>query len=507
MITTREQLIDALHAASEVEHVLMCEYLFAAYSMKRSTDEGISAVDLERSRRWGMASTFIARQEMEHLGLVLNILSAIGAPPYLGRPNFPQKKGYYGKGNPIEVTLTKFDLPTIERFVVYEAPAPSPKGLLTASNDTFVPEDYKDLPSLRAALLARGRARISAAATRLQAPLYQMRTEANPFPFDSVPELYATISEGITYLSESPEEERELFSGNPEAQIYGGPDSPYEGDMDDLNQYGIDLMPVTGADSAQTAIAMILLQGEGSMAPPDYMQHTHWELFKKMRDEMGTLDAARNVAPNTLPDYPPDVDRAQVNLITNEQTAQVARLFNHTYETMLLMMLYLYGYPRKTKEESKGFTDAIFFPLMTMFVRQLAEVLTQLPAFTGGQGNSGPSFIHRYAEAADEIAGVVDEVGDDVAQAARNLDRDLLFRDWRARTWARKMLSRFVGEGIWKVFQEQLDSLVREFDALSIFHSTGHPRSVMEPMKLMRMDIRRLAFDWQTKWKEMGRPL
>ena len=89
-IETYEDLVLVLKEASELEHMLMCQYLFAAYSIKRSAQEGLSEVEVERARRFESRITLVARQEMEHLGLVLNMMSAIGAEPYIGRPEFPQ---------------------------------------------------------------------------------------------------------------------------------------------------------------------------------------------------------------------------------------------------------------------------------------------------------------------------------------------------------------------------------------------------------------------------------
>src|SRR5256885_4433355 len=80
-IHTREELIQILGMASELEHNLMCQYLFAAYSLKRSAEEGLSDVQVERARRWGSAITMVARQEMEHLGIALNLRSSIGGVP------------------------------------------------------------------------------------------------------------------------------------------------------------------------------------------------------------------------------------------------------------------------------------------------------------------------------------------------------------------------------------------------------------------------------------------
>src|SRR5258708_23931697 len=90
-ITTRADLIDALRTASELEHQLMVEYLFAVYSMKRYTWEGLDPVQLEWVRRWSSSITLIARQEMAHLGLALNLLSSLGGSPPCTRPTMPHR--------------------------------------------------------------------------------------------------------------------------------------------------------------------------------------------------------------------------------------------------------------------------------------------------------------------------------------------------------------------------------------------------------------------------------
>ncbi|HWN10829.1 MAG TPA: hypothetical protein VNO50_16435 [Pyrinomonadaceae bacterium] len=61
-LTTREDLIDTLHLAAELEHNLMCQYWFAAYSMKRSTSEGLSEVQLEKTRGRDSLMMMVARR-------------------------------------------------------------------------------------------------------------------------------------------------------------------------------------------------------------------------------------------------------------------------------------------------------------------------------------------------------------------------------------------------------------------------------------------------------------
>jgi hypothetical protein len=41
-IDTREELINALTEAAELEHGLLCQYLFAAFSMKKHPSEDVT---------------------------------------------------------------------------------------------------------------------------------------------------------------------------------------------------------------------------------------------------------------------------------------------------------------------------------------------------------------------------------------------------------------------------------------------------------------------------------
>jgi len=49
---TRERLIFALCEAAELEHTLMCTYLYAAFSLKSGEAEGLSAAEAEAVARW-----------------------------------------------------------------------------------------------------------------------------------------------------------------------------------------------------------------------------------------------------------------------------------------------------------------------------------------------------------------------------------------------------------------------------------------------------------------------
>src|SRR5262249_24427564 len=89
VIEHREALIYMLYEAAELEHGIMCQYLFAAFSLKQREDEGLTAEALEAVLRWRGAVAHVATEGMLHLALVQNPLSAIGSAPHPARPNPP----------------------------------------------------------------------------------------------------------------------------------------------------------------------------------------------------------------------------------------------------------------------------------------------------------------------------------------------------------------------------------------------------------------------------------
>jgi hypothetical protein len=456
-LTSREDLINALHLAAELEHNLMCQYLFAAYSMKRSVSEGLSEVQLEKTRGWGALMTLVARQEMEHMGLVLNLLTAIGGTPYFQRPNFPQRKSHYGKLG-IKSELTRFDQETIKRFQAFESPHPEPGPEFCATRGIAREE-------IRAQLLA------PQVFTRRSASETTTATKgaAREIEFTSVQDLYVSLAAGFVTVTEQIGE-KNLFNGDLSAEIWGGPNTPYgEGSMDDLSQYGLDLIQVVDLKSAIDAIVEIVEQGEGILAPPDYIEHTHYCIYTKMLDEMRAqkpaFDAARPVVRNPLTKMHPDITAPkEVNIITRPETREIASLFNLTYETMLLMMLYLYGSSPKTKTMRVDFMNAIFFPLMTMFIRPLSEILTQLPAFKDKKGNAGPGF---------------------------ELSKDRLALP--------------PPEHVWSEFQRHFDILAWQFDHLWIYELRPQSDEIIQRLRYMAENMRRLADDWRAHWQNVGR--
>lgn len=120
MITTREQLIHVLTEAAEIEHNLLCSYLYAVFSLKREGEAGLSPEQGAAVERWRKVVLSIALEEMAHLACVNNMLIAVGGSPHFERPNFPVAPGYHP--SEIVVRLTPFDEATLDHFIFLERP-------------------------------------------------------------------------------------------------------------------------------------------------------------------------------------------------------------------------------------------------------------------------------------------------------------------------------------------------------------------------------------------------
>jgi len=131
---SREQLVHALYEAAELEHNLMCTYLYAAFSLRSGESEGLSAREADATARWRQAIVNVAIEEMGHLVAIWNITSALGAAPRFGRVNFPIDPGYLPAG--VVVRLAPFNESVLQHFIHLERPIVSDEP----DGDGFAPE-------------------------------------------------------------------------------------------------------------------------------------------------------------------------------------------------------------------------------------------------------------------------------------------------------------------------------------------------------------------------------
>jgi CDGSH-type Zn-finger protein/truncated hemoglobin YjbI len=350
VIEHREALIYMLCEAAELEHGIMCQYLFAAFSLKQSEQEGLSEAELAATTRWRKQVSRVAAQEMLHLALVHNLLSAIGAAPHMARPNLPAPASHYPAG--VQLALLPFGEQALRHFMFLERP----EGMDLADAD---------------GLAAIGRA----------AP---MMNERDIVPrgqdFATVGHLYRSIEAGFAHLAETRGEDW-LFVGPPRAQAtaahFGWPE----------------LIAVTDLASAQRAIEEILEQGEG---PRGHWRDAHFGQFVNILDEYQQLREAN-------PDFEPvrpvmaanvrpperDVDQP---LIGDPLTARVTDLFNVGYEVLLQIFERFFAHTEETDAELKTLADATV-AIMLRVIKPLGDLITTLPlGEKHPRMTAGPSF-------------------------------------------------------------------------------------------------------------------
>src|SRR5262249_37599882 len=195
---------------------------------KQSTGEGVTAEQLEAIGRWRKVVLEIARQEMLHLSLVQNLLTAIGAAPHLARPNLPTRARYFPPG--VRLALVPFGEQALRHFLFLERP----EGMALEDAEGFAATEHARPISLSFAARALGEEAI--------VPHAQ--------DYETVGHLYRAIDVGFGWLTAKLGEQR-LFIGQPSAQATPG------------SFRWPRLVVVTNLAAAHAAVDTIVEQGEG----------------------------------------------------------------------------------------------------------------------------------------------------------------------------------------------------------------------------------------------------
>jgi uncharacterized Fe-S cluster protein YjdI/CDGSH-type Zn-finger protein len=340
-VGSREQLFYLLAEAAEIEHNLMCCYLYAAFGLKTEAD-GLAVDDAAEIARWRSVILAVAVEEMTHLSLVANLTLSVGGTPHFGRPNFPIAAGYHPSG--VVVELHPFDRATLDHFIYLERP----EGVDLPDGEGFAPvnSEYR-----RETLGAR------------------LMPSAQDYL--TVGHRYRAIHQAIENLSDTLGETA-LFVGGPRQQV--GPSL--------IALPG--LIAVTDRASALTALSTIIEQGEGS--PSDSAQ-SHYRRFLAVRHSYDRLLAdkpgftsSRPVAKNPVMRLPPSPE-GKIS-VDHPGAAEVMDLANAIYGLLLRAL---------EVELKKALLEAAIDTMAAL--SPVAQHLTSLPASKAVPGvRAGMSF-------------------------------------------------------------------------------------------------------------------
>ena len=120
VVESRKELTYLLSQGAELEHSVMCEYLYAAFSLRSTPGPGLREDQLEAVERWRRVLFEIAGEEMMHWAVVQNLLTAVGSAPFVSRPPMPHQARGYPPG--VQFRLLPFGEAALQHFVYLERP-------------------------------------------------------------------------------------------------------------------------------------------------------------------------------------------------------------------------------------------------------------------------------------------------------------------------------------------------------------------------------------------------
>ena len=336
VVRDRKELAYLLSQAAELEHGLMCEYLYAAFSLKGSAGPGVREDQLAAVERWRGTILGIAAEEMLHWAMVQNLLTAVGSAPYVSRPHMPHQAKGYPPG--VQVRLLPFGEAALQHFVYLERP----EGMEGADAVGFQPAG-PPIPPMRAEeIIPRGQ------------------------EFATVGHLYRSIERGFALLVKRLGEDR-LFIGpafqQADEAAFGWPD----------------LQPITNLASANRAIERIVEQGEGARGDWASAHYGRFlavvEQYQAMRDEDPGFEPAFPVVAAAVR----GVDGIEPEVyISDPVTGACSDLFNAVYELLLQLISRYFAFGHETPQQRQVLAHTAV-GLMFRAIKPLGLLLARLP--------------------------------------------------------------------------------------------------------------------------------
>jgi Ferritin-like len=309
LVERRKQLTYLLCQGAELEHGLMCQYLYAAFSLKSAPGPGVRPDQLEAVQRWRSVILDVAREEMLHWSMVQNLLTSVGSAPFVSRPHMPhQAKGYPPA---VQLRLLAFGKAALQHFVYLERP----EGLELSDAAEFEHIGAVPAPMSADEIVPRGQ------------------------NFTTQGTLYRSIEAGLVELA------RKLG----ESQLFIGPHF-HQSDEDTFSWP--DLAPIVDLDGATRALERIVEHGEGARGE---WSASHFGRFRAILDEyQAILEDDRDFTPahpvaaagmRGVEGIEPE------RYITDPATGKTSDLFNAVYELLLQMVARYFAFGHETPDQ------------------------------------------------------------------------------------------------------------------------------------------------------------
>ncbi len=332
--SVKDEATRLLQIAAEVEHALMVQYLYAAFTLGPNADP-----------KYRSDLVLIAKQEMGHFVTVQNLLRLLGAPPHLDRDDLLPGSGQ----EPATFMLEPVTLNSLAKYTIIESPL---NEQITGQNKDI----YK-----------RAEARIDAKSLKqlnhvgaLYAAIYWLFMETDeaepdePWPLDPDEILRQNPDLKGRHLAKTdfadPQEVSALITTRND---WGGPSSIFVDETTDRK-------------TAKLALFKISSQGEGVSDAPGSI--SHFQRFLRL------FAAAEQQAPDII-----NIPAEKSTSAANETARQVMEFFNTRYQILLLLIDVTLRIPNGDASLRPTFSG-LAVTEMQLGVRDIAKAMLKLVA-------------------------------------------------------------------------------------------------------------------------------
>jgi hypothetical protein len=359
-MTWKDHLVMLLHIGAEIEHSLMVQYLYAAYSLG---GEQVPVRHRNMVRRWQASILAVAKEEMGHFLTAQNILTLIGAPINLNREDLPWDVPFY----PFRFTLEPLTMESVACYVFAEMP---PESELVDADDkksaTTLSKRYRtflkrDLPNIKR--------------------LVKRRTLPNSKPhrvgnlYDEIIELIAdrkripdSVFQELTFaVQASSDDWGRGYQPDPRLVDAGGSLTPSNKPAPDKHLPNVMIDRIATRAEAIVALRALAMQGEAPLLGGRKTEElSHFDRFLEIYHDFEKIEGngrtkgkgkaaakpwkpARRVPtnPTTLND-PPNPD----GYIAAVQSREWASLFNLRYRLLLRYLAHTFRLARVTRPDT-----------------------------------------------------------------------------------------------------------------------------------------------------------
>lgn len=362
--TWRDYTIFLLTIAAQIEHSLMVQYLYSAYSLG-----GAQIPEDQRGKvaAWRQVILGIAKEEMGHLVTVQNALRFLGAPVSLDREDYP----WDSQLAPYPFTLERLTRASLAKYIIVESPETWPADVTEG--------ERKEIETLASSYDGSQINRVGV----LYSYLVEIIGDANRLP-DSIfrPESYPLQASWDEWG-------RGYGKGARGSSIAGTNTTP-----------DVLVMPMSSRTEALAALNAVAEQGEapGEASAAD-AESSHFRRFLEVfRDfpKDGSWDPAQPLPSNPVA-LGIAVGSGQTS-ITNPEGCLWANIFNIRYRMLLSYLAHTFIAPRTTEAAGVGRRGVIINRLFgEMYnLRAVASILVNLPLELGSSQRCGPTFQMPY---------------------------------------------------------------------------------------------------------------